>query len=158
MRASLILSLLAAGMAVAQPPAPRPHFGRGPGAPGPRDFESRLTQNLGLSAEQQNKVHTIMAENKLSMQGTHQQMQTAQAALTEAIKSGDESRIDKASQDIANLHQQQTALHAKSMAKIYSTLTTDQKAKVGPNLELLRGGPAGGRRPGAPPAAKPNQQ
>ena len=157
MRASIILSLLAAGMLVAQPPAPpagqRPHMmGRGPG--GPRDFETRLTQNLGLSAEQQNKVHTIMAESRLSTQGTHQQMQTAQAALTDAIKAGDETRIDKASQDIANLQQQQTAMHARSMAKIYATLTADQKTKVGPNLELLRGGPAGGRRPGPPHAAK----
>src|SRR5579883_62438 len=150
MRASIILSLLAAGIMVAQPPAPKPRFGRGPGGP-PRDFETRLAQNLNLTAEQQNKVHTVMAESRLSMQGVHQQMQTAQAALTEAIKSGDETQIDKASQNVANLHQQQTAIHAKATAKIYSALTADQKAKVGPNLELLMGGPAGGRRPGMPP-------
>ena len=156
MRVPIVLSLLTAGVMLAQPPAPRPRMGRGPG-PGPRDFETRLAQNLGLNAEQQNKVHTIMAESRLSMQGAHQQMQTLQSQLTDAIKSGDETRIDKVTQEIGTLHQQQTAIHAKSMAKIYSALTPDQKTKAGPNLELLMGGPMGGRRPGPPPA-KPNNQ
>jgi Spy/CpxP family protein refolding chaperone len=150
MRAAL-LTILAAGALLAQPPAPRPRFGRGPG-PG-ANFETRLTQNLGLTAEQQNKVHTILAESRLTTQSSRQQVQTAQAALTAAIKSGDEAQIDKASADIATLHQQQTAARAKTMAKIYSTLTADQKTKVGPNLEMLMGGPPGGRRP---MPAKPN--
>jgi len=158
MRASFALSLLAAGALLAQPPAPRPRFGpgRGPG-PGPRDFETRLTQNLGLNAEQQNKVHTVMAESRLSLQPTHQQMQNLQASLTDAIKAGDEAKIDKITQDIGNLHQQQTAIHAKTMAKIYAVLTPDQKAKTGPNLELLRGGPAGGRPPGPRPTPQVQQ-
>jgi len=152
MRASFALSLLAAGALLAQPPVPAQRFGRGPG-PGPRDFETRLTQNLGLNAEQQNKVHTIMAEARLSQQGVRQQNQTLQASLTEAIKAGDEAKIDKITQDIGSLHQQQTAIHAKSMAKIYATLTPDQKTKAGPNLELLMGGPMGGR-----PGPRPNHQ
>jgi Spy/CpxP family protein refolding chaperone len=143
MRASIALSLLVTGALMAQ--TPRPRFG-------PHDFETRLTQNLGLNAEQQNKVHAIMAESRLSQQGTHQQMQTLHTSLTEAIKAGDEAKIDKITQDIGSLHQQQTASHAKSMAKIYSTLTADQKAKTGANLELLLGGPMGGRRPGPPKA------
>jgi Spy/CpxP family protein refolding chaperone len=159
MRASIVLSLLAAGLAVAQPPAGRRGFGPG-GAPGgaPRDFETRLTQRLGLSATQQNTVHTVMAESKLSMQNMHQQMQTAHSALTEAIKSGDETRIEKAAQDMGNLHQQQTAIHAKSMAKIYATLTPDQKTKAGANLEMLMGGPMGGHRLAPPQAQRQNQQ
>lgn len=152
MRASIALSLLTAGALFAQPPAPRRAFGPGPGPRGPRDFESRLTQNLGLNAEQQNKVHTIMAESRLSQKGNGEQMQSLHASLTEAIKAGDEAKIDKITQDIGSLHQQQTANHAKTMAKIYGTLTADQKAKAGPNLEMLLGGPMGGRRPGPPPA------
>jgi Spy/CpxP family protein refolding chaperone len=144
MKTSIVFSLLAAGALSAQPPASRHGFGPGPG---PRDFESRLTQNLGLNAEQQNKVHTIMAESRLTQQGTHQQMQTLQTSLTEAIKTGDEAKIDSITQQMGALHQQQTANHAKSMAKIYSSLTPDQKTKAGPNLELLMGGPMGGRPP-----------
>ena len=154
MRAYLVLSVLAAGVLLAQPPAgPRPRFG-GPGVRGgPRDFETRLSQNLGLSAEQQNKVHTIMAESRLSQKGSHEQMQSLHSSLAEAIKAGDEAKIDKITQEMGNLHQQQQANHAKTMAKIYGTLTPDQKTKVGPNLEMLLGGPMGGRRP-APPQQK----
>lgn len=150
MKVSLALSLMTAGVLLAQPPAPQFGRGRGPG-PGPRSFESRLTQNLGLSAEQQNKVHTIMAESRLSMQGPQQKMQTLQASLTDAIKAGDEAKIDQITQEMGSVHQQNAALHAKTMAKIYATLTPDQKMKTGPNLELLLGGPRGGRM-GPPPA------
>ncbi len=151
MRAYFALTLLAATALMAQPP--RPHF-QGNQARGPRkDFETRLAQNLGLSAEQQNKVHTIMAESRLNMKDNRQQMQGLHASLTEAIKAGDEAKIDKITQDIGALHQQETANHAKTMAKIYATLTADQKTKVGPNLEMLLGGPMGGRRPGPPPQA-----
>ena len=136
---------------MAQPPA-RPRFG-GPGGPQRHDFETRLAQNLSLTAEQQNKVHTIMAESQLNVKNNRQQMQTLHASLTDAIKAGDEAKIDKVTQDIGSLHQQETANHAKTMAKIYSTLSADQKTKVGPNLELLLGGPMGGRRPGPPPQA-----
>lgn len=151
MRAYLAVSLLAAGVMMAQPPGPRARFA-GPGGHGPRDFESRLTQNLGLNAEQQNKVHTIMAESRLTTKGNAEQTHSLHASLTEAIKAGDEAKIDKITQELAGLHQQQIANHAKTTAKIYATLSADQKTKVGPNLELLMGGPMGGRRPGPPPA------
>ena len=136
-------------------PVGRPRF-NGPGPRGPHDFESRLAQNLGLTAEQQNKVHTIMAESRLNVKDNRQQMQTLHASLTDAIKAGDEAKIDKITQDIGALHQQETANHAKTMAKVYATLSADQKAKVGPNLELLLGGPRGGRRPMPPPPPNRN--
>jgi Spy/CpxP family protein refolding chaperone len=150
---SIALSLLAAGLVVAQSPAPHPRMG----PPGGRNFEQRLATDLGLSAEQQNKVHTILAESNLVMQGSHQKMQDLHTALSAAIKSGNEAEIDRISQEVATVHQQQTAARAKSMAKIYSTLTADQKAKVGDNLQMLMGGPGFGgpnprmrQRPGSP--------
>jgi Spy/CpxP family protein refolding chaperone len=145
---SIALSLLAAGLVVAQSPGPHP-----------RNFEQRLATDLGLSAEQQNKVHTTLAESNLVMQGSHQKMQDLHTALSAAIKSGNEAEIDRISQEMATVHQQQTAARAKSMAKIYSTLTADQKAKVGENLQMLMGGPGPGfggphprmrQRPGSP--------
>gem|GEM_PF-3095792 len=162
MKACLVLSILTAGMTFAQTstpaPSPRPHLGRGPGMGAPRDFETRLAQNLGLNAQQQNTVHTAMAESRLSMQGLRQQRQTLEGQLTAAIKSGDETQIEKVTQQIGALHQQEVAIHAKTTAKIYAALSADQKAKVGPNLEVLRGGPMGGRRPGPPPAQPAQQQ
>jgi Spy/CpxP family protein refolding chaperone len=161
--AFLTLSLMTAGFAFAQQaPAPRPHFG--PGGPGgPHgDLEARLTQRLGLTAEQQNKVHTVLAERQVVSKGMMTQMQQAHAAMTAAIKSGDESQIDKANQELASLHQQQSAIHAKGVAKIYAALTPAQQAKVGPHLEMLMGGdgfgpggPGPRRRMGPPPQGKP---
>ncbi len=79
-------------------------------------------------------------------------MYALHTTLDAAIKNGDEASIDKISQDIANLHQQQVANSAKTTAKIYSTLTADQKAKVGDHLEMLGGGgPGFGRGFGPPP-------
>ncbi len=151
------VSLLAVGFLAAQQPAPAPrgHFGRGPGGP-PQTFEQRLTERLSLTAEQQNKVHTAMLESRVLGQGLQQQMQTAHQALTAAIKAGNEDQIEKASQDIAAIHQQQTSIQAKTMAKIYSSLTADQKTKVGSNLELLMGGLSPRRGMAPPPAGAPN--
>jgi Spy/CpxP family protein refolding chaperone len=154
---SIALSLLAAGLVVAQSPAPHPRMGPAGGGPGGRNFEQRLATDLGLSAEQQNKVHTTLAESNLAVQGSHQKMQDLHTALSAAIKSGNEGEIDRISQEMATLHQQQTAARAKSVAKIYSILTADQKAKVGENLQMLMGGPGLGgpnprmrQRPGSP--------
>jgi len=126
------------------------------GTPGGHNLEQRLTRDLGLNAEQQNKVHTTLAESSVLMQGNHQKLQDLHTALIAAIKAGNEDQIDKISQEMATLHQQQTAVRAKSMAKIYSTLTPDQKVKAGQNLEMLMGGPGfgGGPNPRMRPGAK----
>jgi Spy/CpxP family protein refolding chaperone len=166
MKEKIVLSLMAAGALLAQQTPARQHFGRGP-AGRPPDFETQLTQKLGLNAEQQQKVHTILAETRLSQQAPMQQMQSLRTSLTTAIKAGDESQIDKITEQIGALHQQQTAIHAKSVAKIYGTLTADQKTKAGANLELLMRGPmfgptgppkAGRRGPAAQTPQQPQQQ
>jgi len=97
-----------------------------------------------------------MLESHVLGQGLQQQMLTAHQALTTAIKSGNEDQIEKASQEVASIHQQQTAIHAKTMSKIYSSLTADQQTKVGANLEMLMGGPGGRRGMGPRPAGAPN--
>lgn len=180
MKTSLIaLSLLISGLAFAQttPESPRQgrQFGRRMGQPGTPEqaqqrFEQRLAQHLSLSATQQNKVHTVLADSNVQSNGLNEKMHSLHATLDTAIKNGDEAQIDKLSTDIANLHQQQTAIHSKTIARIYSTLTADQKTMVGDRLEMLSGrgpglgfgpppggprgrgpgGPNGQRRPAAP--------
>ena len=120
-------------------------------------MEQRLTARLGLTAEQQNKVHTILAERDVVAKGSGEQMQALNTSMTAAIKAGSEDQIDRISQDMANLHQKEVSLHGKTMAKIYAALTPAQQTKVGPDLEMLmgRGFPGPGPRPGtgAPPKA-----
>jgi len=150
---------LLAGLVCAQPPqGPRPHMRPPQGNPDDM-LEQRLTKNLGLNAIQQNNVHTLLAENRVMSKGMGQQMQTLHGQLVTAVKNGDESTIESVSVQISNLRQQQETQHAKAMAKIYATLTPDQKTKVGPNLEMLMGrggmGFGPGRRPGPPPNGAP---
>jgi Spy/CpxP family protein refolding chaperone len=147
-RFAFALSLLASGLVYAQttPPA----TGQGPGRHGhmrpphppgnPDDmFEARLTRNLGLSATQQNTVHTVLAERRVTTKGLGTQMQSLHTQMIAAVKSGDESQIEKVTTELSNLRQQEESAHAKAIAKIYSGLTADQKTKVGANLELLMG-------------------
>src|SRR2546423_3190091 len=80
----LCLGLMAASLTVAQqapnpprpPRGPRPADGRRPPGPplerggllGP-NAERQLTRALGLTAEQQNKVHTALEEQRVEAQG-----------------------------------------------------------------------------------------
>jgi Spy/CpxP family protein refolding chaperone len=109
-------------------------------------FEQRLTRNLGLTAVQQNLVHTALAERAVVGKGTTQQIRTLHGSLITAIKAANESQIDQISTQLETLRQQDTALRAKTISKIYGSLTPAQQAKAGPNLELLMGGPGFGER------------
>jgi len=143
-----LLTVLGAAVLSAQqttvPPAR--HFGRGPGGDPDQMFEQRLTRNLGLSAEQQNLVHTALAERAVVGKGTTQQIRTLHGSLITAIKAGNTDQIDQISTQLESLRQQDTALRAKTISKIYGSLTPAQQAKAGPNLELLMGGPGFGER------------
>ncbi len=155
----LVLSLAATGWMFAQG---RPGFGPpGVGPAGP-DTEARLTKMLNLSATQQNAVHTALQEHRVATQGLRDQMQTLMTQMHAAIKSSSTEQIDTLSASIATLHQQQIASQAKAAAKIYATLTADQKTQVGDNIGMLMGGGLGmgmglGSRPaGAPRRGPPN--
>jgi len=141
-RFALALALsLTASLAVAQQAQTRQSNGQGE-----QRFEQHLTQRLGLSADQQSRLHTALVESRTLSQGMNQQMRTLQTSLHAAIKAGDEGQIDTITRDIAGVHQQQTAITAKATAKIYSTLTAEQKTKVGEHLDMLTGGGGGGPR------------
>lgn len=165
----LALSLLAAvSLASAQQastatpaPSPRGHM-RGPGN-FEQNFEQRLATRLGLNATQQNAVHTAMMESQTQLQGMNTQRRTLHTAMVNAIKTGNTEQIDQLSQQMATLQQQEMAIRSKATARIYATLSADQKTKVGDRVEMLGGGgpgfggpgpgpgPMRGRRGGAPP-------
>jgi Spy/CpxP family protein refolding chaperone len=145
------------------PPArgPRGGFGLGPLS------ERRLTSQLGLSAEQQNKVHTVIAEGSVQQQGLVTKEREIRTRLATAVKAGNEAQIDSVTQELSQVSQQRTAIHAKTVSRVYGALTADQKAKVEPELSRSLGvggpggpgfggpGPRGPRRggPGGPPPA-----
>lgn len=145
----LLISIAATGLVFAQGPARR-----GFGGPGGPDTETRLTKTLNLNATQQNAVHTALQEHRVATSGLNDQMHTLNTQLHAAIKAGATDQIDTLSASIATLHQQQLASQSKAAAKIYATLTPDQKTQVGDHIEMLMGGGPGGRGPGGPPPAR----
>lgn len=147
------LSVLVSGALYAQGPQPRARMSPGGNFDPDQHTELRLTRSLNLTAEQQNKLHTALAERKLAVQGNREKMQALHTAMTAAIKAGDENQMEKVSQDMAALHQQETVAHARTAAKIYSSLSADQKTKVGDHLQMLMGG--GGRGFGGPGGPRP---
>jgi len=148
----ILLTIAATGLVFAQ--GPRGGFG-GPGGP---DTEARLTKTLSLNATQQNAVHTALQEHRVATSGLNDQMRTLNTQLHAAIKAGASDQIDKITASMSTLHQQQTASQAKAAAKIYATLTDDQKTQVGDHLEMLTSGGPGGRGPGGPPPSRRNNQ
>lgn len=154
---------------------PPPPSGRGPGGfrGGPGDgfgplSEKRLTQRLGLTAEQQNAVHTAIEEGRVMQKGMAQKEGDARTRLATAVRAGDEAKIDSVSAEVSQLHQQRTAIQAKTWAKLYATLTPDQKTKIEGEMNRALGVPGGGgpgrgarprdgRRP-PPPPPPPAQQ
>ena len=167
----LLVSACVAGLVAAQPvppqgPAPGdpPRRGFGPGGPGGRGFggpmlggpmsEQRLTRRLSLNAEQQNKVHTAIEESRVMLRGMGQQERDLRTQLATAVKSGDEGGIDRASRDLANIHQQRLAVEAKAVAKIYGALNADQKSQMEREVNRFLGAP-GPRAPRDPNAPRP---
>jgi Spy/CpxP family protein refolding chaperone len=171
---SLAISMFVAGMALAQTattpapaqgttPAPRgrgPGFGRGPGRGRGLDLfgrnaEPRLTKQFALNPTQQNTLHTALASAKVQQQGMREKETTLRTQLGTSVKAADEGGIERSATEIETLHQQQTTIHAKTLATIYSSLTPAQQAKFLPlmNRELGIPGPRpgpgrGGQRPG----------
>jgi hypothetical protein len=142
----LLLTIAATGLVFAQGP-------RGFGGPSGPDTEARLTKTLSLNATQQNTVHTALQEHRVATSGLNDQMHTLNTQLHAAIKAGASDQIDKLTTSISTLHQQQLASQAKAAAKIYATLTDDQKTQVGDHMEMLMGGGPFGRGPGSPATA-----
>jgi Spy/CpxP family protein refolding chaperone len=128
-----LLSLCLAGLLAAQPgppPGPGPRGGRGQFGLGGPLSEKRLATALNLSAEQQNKIHTAFEEARVLQKGIAEKNATLRSQLAAAVKAGNEAQIDTVTQEMAQVHQQQTAIRAKSLAKVYASLNADQKTQI----------------------------
>lgn len=128
-------------------------YAQGPGKRGP----GREAAALGLTAEQQNIIHTARSEAAVQSQGLRDQVKSFRTELNAAIRAGDTAKIDALAPNISQLEGQLLAIDAKVQAKIYNSLTADQKAKVDARpfgLGRLMGGPGPGGRPAPPPPAQ----
>jgi Spy/CpxP family protein refolding chaperone len=141
----MFLSILTAGVLAAQtspapaaPPA-HPHAGPQQAQAWRRARMARLTAGLNLTADQQKQVREIFGQSRTEMQGLMPKFREDRAAMAGAVKSDAEQKIDQVAQQDAQLHAQMESIHAKTLAKFYSILTPDQKAKVDHRMDRMLG-------------------
>jgi Spy/CpxP family protein refolding chaperone len=108
----------------------------------------RLTRELNLSPDQQTQARTIFAQARQQAQGLNPKLRDDRQALSAAIKSDNESQIDQITRQDAQINSRARAIHAKAMAKLYSILTPDQKAKFDQAGANWRAGARGRRQAG----------
>lgn len=141
----VLMSVLTAGMLAAQT-APPPAASSAHSNPAQherwaarRARFARLTAGLNLTADQQKQVHEIFSQSRTEMKTLMPKFREDRAALAGAVKSDSEQQIDKVAQQDAQLRAQMEAIHAKTLAKFYSILTPDQKAKVDQRMNRMLG-------------------
>ena len=167
MKILMLLPIATASLLLAQDPAApqqtppgagqqrgRAHFG---GRPARESRAEQVSKVLNLSAAQQQKAHELFQDEAVISQGYGPKMQAQHAAMRDAIKRGaTPEEIDRIAQEGATTQAQMTAAHAKTMAKLYSTLSAEQKKTFDEHPDLLMGGggPRPGRGPGGPDAQR----
>lgn len=101
-----------------------------------------LTNQLSLTAQQQQQALTIYTSAATSQGSVHESMKAAHDSLRTAVKNNDANGIAQASNTIGNLTAQATATEAKADAALYTILTPDQQTKLtemearGPGMHL----------------------
>ena len=90
----------------------------------------RLAQALNLSDAQKEQAKTIFQQAKQNAQPLAQQLKQNREALAAAVKANDAAQIHSLAAQQGNLRGQMVAIRSEAMAKVYSTLTPDQKVKA----------------------------
>ena len=111
---------IAAGMLLsAQEPAVPQHQ---PGA--------RIAQYLNLTPAQEDQAKAELQAAHQSAQPIRQQLKQVRLAMFQAVRANDTAKIDQLSAQEAGLKGQMSAMRHEAFAKLYSTLTPEQRAKA----------------------------
>ena len=133
---------LAAGMAMAQAPAApadpaQPRAGRA-WAAHRGAFRQRMAQALNLSDAQKQQAKAIFQQAKQNAQPLAQQLKQNREALAAAVKANDVAQIHSLAAQQGNLRGQMMGVRSEAMAKFYTTLTPEQKAKADQMQQRMR--------------------
>lgn len=89
----------------------------------------RMTRRLNLTPDQQVQVKAILKNARQENKAFAPQLREERMALHSAIRSDSLAQIDRVTQQNSNVNEKAAANHLKAVAKIYSILNPDQKAK-----------------------------
>ena len=131
MRLSAVAAL-AAGMLFAQAPATTAQPDSGKAAVRPRAVvRQRIAQALNLTDAQKQQAQAIVQQTRQTVQPLRQQSKQNRQALMAAIQAGKgDVEIHQLALTQGNLAGQLVAARAEALAKFYSTLTPEQRAKA----------------------------
>jgi Spy/CpxP family protein refolding chaperone len=122
---------LAAGMALAQTPAPstRPAPQKAPFTH-PVFGHEQMMQSLNLTAAQKQQADTIFGDAKQKAEPIREEMRQNREALHAAVKANNTSQIETLSMHQGELHGKMMAVRSAAMAKFYTILTPEQRTQA----------------------------
>lgn len=126
------VAAMAAGMALAQTPAPtagqdQPRAGRGKAR---QARKGRLARALNLTPAQKEHAKEIHQQARQNAEPLMKQLKANREALAAAVKANDVAQIHSLSAQRGNLQGQLLGVRSEARAKVYATLTPEQKAKA----------------------------
>jgi Spy/CpxP family protein refolding chaperone len=98
----------------------------------------RMLQALNLTADQKQQAKTLFQQTRQNVEPIAQQAKQNREALAAAVKANDTAQIQHLAAQQGNLQGQLLAIRSASMAKFYSTLTPDQRAKADQIQQRIR--------------------
>jgi len=112
---------------------------------GPGNRLEYLTGYLSLTETQQAQAKTLFDAAAAANETARGQMTAAQDALTAAVKANRaDAELDRLAAAVGVIQGQMAGINAKSSAKFYALLTTEQKTKYDAIGNRGGGGPGGG--------------
>ena len=124
-------AILAAGMAFvyAETPSQPQHHAANRQEWAQRRFDRMATQ-LNLTDAQKTQAQGFMQEARASAKQFAPQLKQNHQALAAAVKAGNTADIERLSNQRGQLMGKMMAIHSEAFAKIYQTLTPDQRTKA----------------------------
>ena len=128
----------------------QPQGRAGFGANHAQSYVKMLTQQLGLTPDQQSKAAAIFAGEASSTASVRASLRAAHQALQDDVRSNNLAGIDQQASAIGGMTAQLTSSHAKAEAALHLILTPEQQSKLD-QMESQRSGAMrqGWRRGGA---------
>ncbi|MGO4884416.1 MAG: Spy/CpxP family protein refolding chaperone [Bryobacteraceae bacterium] len=120
---------IAGGMLLAQAPSQPAQPGQ-PAVEQHRDRGARIAQYLNLTPAQMAQAKAEFQGVRQQAQPIRQQLQQVHAAMFQAIRANDTAKIDQLSAQESGLKGQISAMRHEAMARLYSNLTPEQRAKA----------------------------
>jgi Spy/CpxP family protein refolding chaperone len=126
------VAALAAGMAIAQTPAPQAESNAPArqGHPFRGQMRQRFMQALNLTDAQKQQAEAIFQQARETSKPVREQLKSNREAMAQAVKSDDQKEIRKLAQTEGSLMGQLIANRAEAKAKFYKLLTPEQRTKA----------------------------